>query len=201
MPAKRWCRLNHWSVYARRFAEDSVEVEIVVVFYTPAKNKKQLHNWGVSGWLGRIYGYIQTRSNNAKQLLASLFSSSITYSLFDNTWTLPLYMRKRVVSYLRTLILKLLARVVHIHTRTQWLGPQLCDTAITINTLYTSIHRLYSTDHAHVYVCTRTWLPVLIQLVCYLLLYSGQQVWIQTTQWYTCLRDYCITNGESHCHK
>jgi len=51
----------------------------------------------------------------------------------------------------------------------------VCDTAITINTLYRSTHRLYSTDHTHAYIHARTWIPVLIQLVCYLLLYSGNR--------------------------
>ena len=57
-------------------------MELVVV--SREKNRKQLGNWCVSGWLGwifiyiYIYIYIQTRSDNAMQLLASLYSSAIS---------------------------------------------------------------------------------------------------------------------------
>ena len=45
-----------------RFTADFVEVELIVVFYVPVKNRKPLHNWGVSGWLGRIYTYLSMKT-------------------------------------------------------------------------------------------------------------------------------------------
>ena len=73
------CSLKHWSAYARRCTADSAKAELAVVLCASKDQEviAQSRCLRLTGMEIYIYIYIQTWYNNAKWLLASLYSSAI----------------------------------------------------------------------------------------------------------------------------